>query len=281
MPISHGMAAVTLPSSFGRQNPAGLSASQIPGRQPEPAPARPTQCLVSYFRFQCERFHHPAGRLDIEACPQQRRGFDRRERQKFQGGCTINIDQSSALTINGFSGGNDGGITTLNNYGTFNLAYSKSQGGEGFNVNLGATGVMNLTSSNGNSYNAKIASLTATLTLDGGTASGVTADGHQILTRNLVSLGDNMSFDGTNTSLEMLSGIAGVDTLTAVDDLTNAEVGSYMVTKNGDGYSVSYVVPEPAAASPEPAGPGWSGDAPPPQVTANLDFCFHAAPFRG
>ena len=174
--------------------------------------------------------------------------------KKFQGGCTINIDQSSALTINGFSGGNDGGITTLNNYGTFNLAYSKSQGGEGFNVNLGATGVMNLTSSNGNSYNAKIASLTATLTLDGGTASGVTADGHQILTRNLVSLGDNMSFDGTNTSLEMLSGIAGVDTLTAVDDLTNAEVGSYMVTKNGDGYSVSYVVPEPAAASLSPLG---------------------------
>lgn len=58
-----------------------------------------------------------------------------------------------------------------------------------------------------------------------------------------------MSFDSTNTSLEMLSGIAGIDTLTAVDDLTNAEVGSYMVTKNENGYSVSYVVPEPAAAS--------------------------------
>ena len=137
----------------------------------------------------------------------------------------------------------------MNNYGTFNLAYTKSQGGEGFYVNLGATGIMNLTSSNGSSYNAKIASLTATLTLDGGTASGVTASGHQILTRNLVTLGSNMSFDGTNTSLEMLSGIAGIDTLTAVDDLTNAEVGSYMVTKNENGYSVSYVVPEPAAAS--------------------------------
>lgn len=88
-----------------------------------------------------------------------------------------------------------------------------------------------------------------TLTLDGGTASGWTESGHQILTRNLVTLGSNMSFDSTNTSLEMLSGIAGIDTLTAVDDLTNAEVGSYMVTKNENGYSVSYVVPEPAAAS--------------------------------
>lgn len=169
--------------------------------------------------------------------------------KKFQGGCSIDIDQSSTLTINSYSGGNDGGSTTLNNYGTFNLAYSKSQGGEGFYVNLGATGIMNLTSSNGNSYNAKIASLTATLTIDGGTASGVTASGHQILTRSLVSLGENMSFGGTNTSLEMLSGIAGVDTLTAVDDLSDAAVGSYMITKDENGYSVSYVVPEPAAAS--------------------------------
>ena len=60
---------------------------------------------------------------------------------------------------------------------------------------------------------------------------GTTESGHQILTRNLVTLGSNMSFDSTNTSLEMLSGIAGIDTLTAVDDLTNAEVGSYMVTR--------------------------------------------------
>ena len=169
--------------------------------------------------------------------------------KKFQGGCSIDIDQSSTLTFNSYNGGNDGGRTTLNNYGTFNLAYTKSQGGEGFYANLGATGIMNLTSSNGSSYTAKIASLTATLTLDGGTASGLTSDGHQILTRNLVTLGSNMSFDSTNTSLEMLSGIAGIDTLTAVDDLTNAEVGSYMVTKNENGYSVSYVVPEPAAAS--------------------------------
>lgn len=169
--------------------------------------------------------------------------------KKFQGGCSIDIDQSSTLTFNSYNGGNDGGRTTLNNYGTFNLAYTKSQGGDGFYANLGATGIMNLTSSNGSSYTAKIASLTATLTLDGGTASGLTSDGHQILTRNLVTLGSNMSFDSTNTSLEMLSGIAGIDTLTAVDDLTNAEVGSYMVTKNENGYSVSYVVPEPAAAS--------------------------------
>lgn len=207
------------------------------------------QRMVSYFRFRRERKHYPAGRLDIEACPAKRCGFDCRERKKFQGGCSIDIDQSSTLTFNSYNGGNDGARTTLNNYGTFNLAYTKSQGGEGFFVNLGATGIMNLTSSNGSSYNAKIASLTATLTLDGGTASGVTASGHQILTRNLVTLGSNMSFDGTDTSLEMLSGIAGIDSLTAVDDLTNAEVGSYMVTKDGNGYSVSYVVPEPAAAS--------------------------------
>lgn len=169
--------------------------------------------------------------------------------KKFQGGCSIHIDQSSTLTFSSYNGGNDGGRTTLDNYGTFNLAYTKSQGGEGFYANLGATGIMNLTSSNGSSYTAKIASLTATLTLDGGTASGFTSDGHQILTRNLVTLGSNMSFDSTDTSLEMLSGIAGIDSLTAVDDLINAEVGSYMVTKNEHGYSVSYVVPEPAAAS--------------------------------
>lgn len=89
--------------------------------------------------------------------------------KKFQGGCSIDIDQSSTLTFNSYNGGNDGGRTTLNNYGTFNLAYTKNQGGEGFYANLGATGIMNLTSSNGSSYTAKIASLTATLTLDGGT----------------------------------------------------------------------------------------------------------------
>ena len=64
--------------------------------------------------------------------------------KKFQGGCSIDIDQSSTLTFNSYNGGNDGGRTTLNNYGTFNLAYTKSQGGEGFYANLGATGIMNL-----------------------------------------------------------------------------------------------------------------------------------------
>ncbi|MFR4222367.1 MAG: hypothetical protein ACLT38_00710 [Akkermansia sp.] len=89
-----------------------------------------------------------------------------------------------------------------------------------------------------------MASLTATLTLDGGTASGFTESGHQILTRNLVTLGSNMSFDSTDTSWKCSAALQALIPL-LLWTLTNAEVGSYMVTKNENGYSVSYVVPEP------------------------------------
>lgn len=169
--------------------------------------------------------------------------------KKFQGGCSVSIDKSSTLTISSYTGGNDGGRVDLVNYGTFNMAYSKNQGGNGFYVDLGDTGIMNLTSATGSAYTAKIASLTATLTLDGGEFSGVTSSGHQILSRKLVTLGEHMSFDDTSTSLEMLSGIAGIESFVAVDDLTDAEAGSYMITKDENGYTVFYVVPEPATAS--------------------------------
>lgn len=171
MPILYGTAVRALPRSFGRQNPAGPSPVQIPGRRQEPGPGTPNSNAWSLISV--SGASGSISQLEgwtLKLALQNGADLTVGNVKKFQGGCSIDIDQSSTLTFNSYDGGNDGERTTLNNYGTFNLAYTKSQGGEGFYVNLGATGIMNLTSSNGSSYNAKIASLTATLTLDGGTA---------------------------------------------------------------------------------------------------------------
>ncbi len=170
--------------------------------------------------------------------------------KKFQSednSCRLTIDSASSLTINKFGDGDgyDGNIVYLTNYGTFNMAYNKEQGGSGFNVNLGETGIMNLTVVSG-THTAKITDLVAILG-EGGTITGVTADGNLILTRTLVTLGEGMSFDGSTTC--EFTDKAGA-TMTAVDDLTTAAVGSYKVTSDVNGLSVSYVVvPEPATAS--------------------------------
>ncbi|MFR4222368.1 MAG: hypothetical protein ACLT38_00715 [Akkermansia sp.] len=108
--------------------------------------------MVSYFRFPLRTQHFPAGRLDIEACPQNGADLTIGNIKKFRGGCSIDIDQSSTLTFNSYSGGNDGGRTTLDNYGTFNLAYTKSQGGERILRQFGSHGHHEPYFLNGSSY---------------------------------------------------------------------------------------------------------------------------------
>ena len=163
---------------------------------------------------------------------------------KFQGGGIITMDADSTLTVSSFGGGNDGGTITLNNEGVFNLAYAKNQGGDGFIASLGATGIMNLTSADGNAYTAKIKSLSAVL---GTTEETVIKDGLTFSNyRNLVTLGDGISFDATSTKLSFVD-TSGAE-ITFVDKkIVAAGDGSYNVTLSegwvlfeDSGYSVGY-----------------------------------------
>ena len=185
---------------------------------------------------------------------------------KFQGGCEITIDSTSALTFNTFYNGNDGGVITLNNAGEFNLGYSwRQQGGSGFAMNLYDTGVVNLFQQNGNGNNrARVASVEAQLvsTLPG------------IQTRNLITLeGNRMDFshvwiddpnsEDPNATIEgayetttyKFTDVNGKE-MTAVnsmDALLTATAPAYYVTKSNSGISVSYTyglnVPEPTTAT--------------------------------
>ena len=164
--------------------------------------------------------------------------------KKLQGGCTLNLDAGSVLTVNNFSGANDGGSTTLNVEGVFNLAYNKNQGGEGFIANLGNGGVLNFSAYDATRRTAKVLRLNATLNTADFDSYTIDANGNTVYTRNLITLGDNVSFDSTITTGTMTAG-AGVGTLTEVTEATNisgAAAGSYKVTKDSSGYSVSYVV---------------------------------------
>jgi len=166
---------------------------------------------------------------------------------KFQGGCTLDIDQKSSLTISEYWGGNDGEAITLNNRGSFTLGYStRQQGGNGFNMNLYDTGVVHFTAQNTASANsAKVASVAAQLT--GATDS--------VLTRTLITIdqqGDHsVAFDNTATTYNFTD--ANGNSLTAVDSLdalNAATTSSYFVTKDGTGLSVSYkLIPEPTTAT--------------------------------
>ena len=162
---------------------------------------------------------------------------------KFQGGSTIDIDATSTLNIYSYYGGNDGGTINLNNKGSFTLGYSlRTQGGDGFVMNLFDTGIVNLVAQNTGSMNtAKVTSIAAQLT---GTSTG-------IMERTLISLGaSQISFDGTNTTYTFTdaNGVA----MTAVDSLealATATAPSYFVTKDASGIKVSYVIPEPTTAT--------------------------------
>ncbi len=143
----------------------------------------------------------------------------------------------------------------MNNNGVFSLAYTKNQGGEGFVADLMQTGVMNLTSSDDNSYTAKIKSLTATLTLSGDNLTESTAGNSVVMTRQLITLSDKLSFDETATTLTFVGWSEDI-TLTEVTSLEDAAVGSYMVIKDSSGYSISYVIEEALAN-----GLNWNGGA--------------------
>ena len=164
--------------------------------------------------------------------------------KKLQGGCTLNLDAGSVLTVNNFSGANDGGSTTLNVEGVFNLAYNKNQGGDGFIANLGNSGVLNFTAYNTPTRTAKVSRLNATLNTTDFDSYTIDANGNTVYTRNLIRLGDNVSFDTNTTTTVTMTPGAGVGTLTRVEegDISGTAAGSYKVTKGPSGYSVSYVV---------------------------------------
>lgn len=173
--------------------------------------------------------------------------------KKFQVGADavaqLDIDSASVLTFLSYpndrnGGGNDGGLATINCDGVFNLAYTKDQGGDGFAANLGKTGVMNLTSSSGTAYTAKIKSLSASLETD-----AIRGE------RSLITLGDNMSFDSTETSIT----VTAADNWKKVNNEQEAETAAvtgqdtYWITRNGKGIFLSWLkgesVPEPSTAT--------------------------------
>lgn len=170
--------------------------------------------------------------------------------KKFQVGTNavaqLDIDSSSILTFRSFADGNDGGLTTINCEGVFNLAYTKNQGGDGFAANLGKTGIMNLTSSTGNAYTVKIASLKASLETEAVSGS-----------RRLLTLGTNMNFDSTETAITInaAEGWQKVNNQQEAQQAAEAGNDSYWVTKDGTGILLSWVkgktqsVPEPTSAT--------------------------------
>lgn len=172
---------------------------------------------------------------------------------KFQVGendvMQLDIDSASVLTFLSYpdsdnGGGNDGGLATINCEGTFNLAYTRNQGGSGFAADLGKTGIMNLTSSSGAAYTAKIESLKASLETD-----AIRGE------RSLITLGDNMSFDSTETSIT----VTAADNWKKVNNEQEAEAAAetgqdtYWITRNGKGIFLSWLkgesVPEPSSAT--------------------------------
>ena len=167
--------------------------------------------------------------------------------KKFQNGSYINIDATSSLSIYSYYGGSDGGLITLDNKGSFTLGYSlRTQGGEGFAMNLYDTGIVNLVAQNTNDANsARVKSVTAQLV---SSAAGIE-------TRTLVNKAAGVGFDDTETTYAFTDAQGAV--MTAVDSLealATATAPSYFVSKNDTGIHVSYVgIFEPTEYIPEPA----------------------------
>ena len=168
--------------------------------------------------------------------------------KKLQGGTTIEIDETSSLTINEWWGGYDGGSIILNNKGTFTINYScHVQGGDGFVMNLYDAGTVTFLDQNHDSSDntAKVASITAQLT---GAGTG-------ILERQLITLDNRenkkVSFDGTTTAYSFTDANGTVMTkVDSLEALATAVAPSYYVTKDDSGIKVSYVlVPEPTTAT--------------------------------
>ncbi len=155
--------------------------------------------------------------------------------KKLQGGCTLNLDTTSVLTVNSFSGGNDGGSATLNVEGIFNITYGKDQGGDGFTANLGSTGIVNISGA----YPAKVSSISAKL---GNGSSDVLLSiigGNTVYTRNLVTLSDGATLSNSATYSFTDS---SDNVLTAVASFGDLDFSKYYAVKDASGYSVSYLV---------------------------------------
>lgn len=56
--------------------------------------------------------------------------------KKLQGGCSINVEQGSTLTLTLQGGGNDGGSVAVGLGGTFKMILNRDKGGGGYNGEL-------------------------------------------------------------------------------------------------------------------------------------------------
>ncbi len=150
--------------------------------------------------------------------------------------CSISLDKDSVLTVSNFSGGNDGNATTLTNEGTFNLTLGKGQGGDGFNADLGSTGIFNIFGA----YSAKITTLSAKLGNGSSDYVSNIVNGNTVYTRNLVNLSDSATLSNTATySFTDKNGTA-LSSVDSLDALTGTD--KYFVVKDSSGYRVSYLV---------------------------------------
>lgn len=166
-------------------------------------------------------------------------------------GCTINIDADSSLTIQQYSGGNDGDPVYLNCEGFFSWALDKNQGGGGTYADLGATGMLHFerfrTNFETEGFTAKIMKLEADLLDDVSFTLG------QVKDRVLVELTKGttlnpLAYDDVkiNASDEWIR-------VGSVDEVVNDGNKYYWVTQNEGGVKLSYVatapVPEPTTAT--------------------------------
>ncbi len=167
-------------------------------------------------------------------------------------GCTINIDANSSLTINQYSGGNDGDSVYLNCEGFFSWALDKNQGGGGTYADLGATGMVKFLKHRSNidseGFTAKIMRLEADLLDDVSFTLG------QVTDRVLVELTKGttlnpLAYDDVkiNASDEWIR-------VGSAEEVVNDGNKYYWVTQSQEGVKLSYVataapIPEPTTAT--------------------------------
>lgn len=154
---------------------------------------------------------------------------------KFQGGCTLNLDAASVLSMTLNGSGTLGGNVTVNTEGVFNLALGRTYDGGGFIANLGSTGIVNISGA----YSAKVSSISAKL---GNGSSDVLLSivgGNTVYTRSLVTLSDGATLSNSATYSFTDS---SDNVLTAVASFGDLDFSKYYAVKDASGYSVSYLV---------------------------------------
>lgn len=175
---------------------------------------------------------------------------------KFQndGGlaCYINIDSTSSLIINRFSGGNDGQPLYLNCEGQFTMYYDKNQGGAGTYADLGTTGMMKLLKHQSNTstdgFTAKISRLEADLLDEVSFTLG------EVSERVLIELTKGTSMNQLADNDIVINASDEWIRVGSAAEVVNDGNKYYWVTQSQEGVKLSYVataapIPEPTTAT--------------------------------